>query len=86
MCVTARYMSSSWLIDVLHWSPKDGDIDPNTRWIIVLYPSAQVEEAGEQQVNGRHHCRQEQQISFMERTPFNVSLKPKRGISNEELI
>lgn len=72
------------------FSPKDGDIDPNTGRLMVLHPSAQVEEAGEQQVNGGHRCRQEQQISFMKRTPFNVSLELKRGTSvraaNQEFI
>lgn len=29
------------------FSPKDGDIDENTGWVIILDPSTQIEEARE---------------------------------------
>lgn len=42
-------------------SPEDGDIDLNSGRVVVLKPSTQVEEAWQQQVNGRHQCRHEEQ-------------------------
>lgn len=56
------------------FSPEDGDIDSNTGRVMILYPGAQVEEAGEQQVNARHHCRHDQQLGFSDKTPLNDAL------------
>lgn len=51
-------------------SPEDGDIDLNTGRVVVLKPSTHVEEAWQQQVNGRHQCRHEEQLLRVLESPF----------------
>lgn len=43
-------------------SPEDGDINLDARRVVILHPGTQVEEAGDQQVEGRHQHSHKEQI------------------------